>query len=99
MGCCMTTAQILLILVITLQLADILSTYLVISKGVGQEANPVLIPLFKALGALPALLLVKGAVIAALLYLRADLPVELLGLIAAGYAWVVWHNFGILKGK
>ena len=86
-----------LYVVIVLQLLDILTTYLCLTKGNGYEANKLLAKLFDKVGLLPGLFLVKGAFIV-LLWVTAPLvPIELLYVISAGYVWVVYNNLKVLN--
>ena len=89
--------QILIYLIALLQIADIVSTYLCITSGKGQEANPILKRLFDAIGLMPGLLLAKGVFVALLLVYGPQFPVWLLGGCAAGYLFVVISNFAVWK--
>ncbi|OGB26186.1 MAG: hypothetical protein A3I66_00605 [Burkholderiales bacterium RIFCSPLOWO2_02_FULL_57_36] len=88
--------QILIYIIAALQVGDIVTTYMCITSGKGAEANPVLRRLFDAIGLVPGMVLVKGAFIAGLLVYGPGFPVELLGLCAAAYAWVVVSNARVL---
>lgn len=87
----------LLIAVVILQLADIVTTYIINTRPGGRELNPVLAALFRAVGLLPGLLIIKCAFVALLIWAAPVLHVAVLGLICAGYCWVVWHNVRELR--
>lgn len=87
----------LLIAVIVLQLADIVTTYLIVSRPGGRELNPVLAALFRAVGMLPGLLVIKTLFIGLLVWAAPYLHTTMLALICAGYCWVVWHNARALR--
>jgi hypothetical protein len=87
----------LLIFLVILQLADIVTTWLIVSRPGGRELNPVLAALFRAVGLLPGLLIVKGAFVALMIWVTPFLPPAVLALICAGYCWVVWHNLQVLR--
>ena len=89
----------LLITFIALQIADGLTTYLVISKG-GYEKNPIVAWGMKQIGLIPALVAYKGLGVAAgaTLYHFADHGGGYgLGFLTALYCWVVWHNYKAYK--
>lgn len=85
----------LLIAFIALQIADAVTTYLVINKG-GYEKNPVVAWGMKQIGLVPALMAYKGIGVAAglVLYHYADQGGSyLLAALTALYGWVVWNNY------
>ena len=94
----MTT--ILFLLLAALQFGDILTTLSVLGQG-GVERNPVLAPLFKRFGSVPALIaekvLVLGLVWIALPSMAPRLQLALLSASCALYVWIVWHNFTQIK--
>jgi hypothetical protein len=84
----------LLSLAVLLQIGDGLTTYLAINKG-NVEANKILKTLFDQIGLIPGLILAKGFTvgICVVAYLFAGVYAPyVLGLIVAGYSWVVWNN-------
>jgi hypothetical protein len=90
------TVSLLAIAATSLELIDVLSTYYVLSRG-GHEANPIVEWFMQVLGdAWPLCKLPEVAVIV-LLWAFAPRPIALicLGLMAAGYSFVVWHNYHI----
>jgi hypothetical protein len=87
----------LLIALVILQLADLVTTYLINSRPGGRELNPVLAGLFRKVGLLPGLLIIKGAFVALLVWAAPVLHIAVLGLICLGYCWVVWHNVQVLR--
>lgn len=87
----------LLYAVIALQLADIVTTYKINTRPGGRELNPVLAALFRAVGLLPGLLIIKGVFVGLLLWTAPVLNTAVMGLICAGYCWVVWHNVQVLR--
>lgn len=85
----------LLIAFVALQIADGVTTYLVINKG-GYEKNPVVAWGMKQIGLIPALVAYKGIGVAAglVLYHYADHGGSYgLGFLTALYCWVVWNNY------
>ena len=84
----------LLALATLLQFGDGLTTYWAINKG-NVEANKILKSLFDKIGLIPGLILIKGFTtgicVVAYLFAGAYTP-YVLGLIVAGYSWVVWNN-------
>lgn len=88
----------LLILFATMQVADIVTTYLVISRNKGYEANPIMRQFIVRLGVLPGLLLPKVAVIGLVVWLVSDGMAYMdyvLAISSAGYLWVVISNYKI----
>ncbi len=88
-------------LLILLQLLDIYTTQRILSRG-GRELNKPLAWLMGRLGILPALLVVKVPVMAAMLWACWDVaePWGLVGLAmcCVTYVGVVWHNFHQMQG-
>ncbi len=90
-----------------LQLADIITTYKVLSSGKGAEANKIMAWLFEKFGVLPSLIVFKVLVIAIIagctIYLpQIYSPMEIiwaviLGLLDAFYLWVAVNNVKVLK--
>lgn len=89
---------IILILFALAQVGDIVSTYLVISRGKGYEANPVMRWLIGKIGLLPGLIAPKLVAMGLFIWMAADgrfgieyvlVPATLV------YAWVVRNNFKI----
>lgn len=79
---------------IALQIADAITTYLVINKG-GYEKNPVVAWGMKQIGLVPALVAYKGIGVAAglVLYHYADQGGSyLLAALTALYGWVIYGN-------
>jgi hypothetical protein len=87
----------LLIAIIILQLADIITTYRINSRPGGQELNPVLAALFRKVGLLPGLVLIKSLFVSFLWWTTPFLHASLLTLICGMYCWVVWHNLQVLR--
>ena len=88
--------SLLAIAAMSLEVTDVLSTYHVLSRG-GHEANPIVEWFMEVLGeAWPLCKLPEVAVIF-ILWAFAPRPIALicLGLMVAGYSFVVWHNYQI----
>ena len=86
----------LAIAAMSLEVTDVLSTYHVLSRG-GHEANPIVEWFMQVLGwAWPLCKLPEVAVIV-ILWAFAPRPIAhiCLGLMVAGYSFVVWHNYQI----
>lgn len=88
--------KIFLILVILLQVADIVTTYLCLRDKKGTEANRLLAPLFDRFGVFPTLLIVKLIYIGWVIYFAPQTHVNLLALIAFFYCWVIFNNVRVL---
>jgi Domain of unknown function (DUF5658) len=87
---------LLAIAAIGLEVFDVLSTYRMLARG-GQEANPIVAWFMQVLGdAWPLCKLPEIAVIV-ILWAFAPRLIALicLGLMVAGYSFVVWHNYQI----
>ncbi len=91
------------LILVALTLLDVATTLYALHKG-ATEVNPVLEPLFKAIGVWPALLLVKAGFLGVMWWARDatlaayGLPVKVLPVIAVGYAGiVVWNLLQIRK--
>jgi hypothetical protein len=85
--------EILLILYCALQIADGVTTYIILKDG--KEQNPILKRLFEATGVLGGLILSKGLGIGLGLVayeFTGFLAPYILALMVVGYAWVVIHN-------
>ena len=86
----MTPLQIALFgLLVALNGADVLTTVAVISKG-GIEANPLLAPLMRKVGVVPALLGYKVPALALLYWIAA--PVWLLGGLCLAFVVICGNN-------
>ena len=82
----------LLIALLILQAIDAISTIYLLSREGFAEGNKVLKKLFDRFGMVPTLVVIKGGFIAWVLYFQAQLPIEILGILCAGYVWVVYNN-------
>jgi Domain of unknown function (DUF5658) len=76
------------------QIADIISTYIAISKG-AHEANPVMAFVMNIFGEVPGMLIVKSALIAAIWLV--PIPVAALYVFCLIYAVVIWNNINVIK--
>jgi hypothetical protein len=87
---------LLAVAAIGLQVLDVFSTYHMLARG-GHEANPIVAWFMRALG--DAWPLCKLPEIAVIVILWAFVPRLIaligLGLMIAGYSFVVWHNYQI----
>ena len=84
---------------ISLQVLDIISTYLCLKSESGAEANPWLAKLMAKIGLLPALVLAKGLFIAMLILWGYLVPTAFIVVMIAFYVYVVVNNFKILRGR
>lgn len=87
------------VLFVILQLADALTTYIVITKLNGKELNPIMRKAFDILGLIPALILLKGLIVFLFWYYREQIPVLAWIAITVLYAWVINHNVKQIKSK
>ena len=84
--------DMLLIALIALQAIDAISTIVLLQRPGFAERNKLLAKLFAKFGIVPTLVVIKGSFIAWVLYFQAELPQEILGVLCAGYVWVVYNN-------
>jgi hypothetical protein len=83
---------------IALQVLDLATTLLCLRTGKAREANPILVKLFELVGVVPSLLLVKGALIAILIWTAPQTPQPFLWVLVIGYVWVVYNNVKVFRG-
>ena len=88
-----------LYLLFLLQFLDALSTIIALRKPSLVESNPLLAPLFKLFGVLPTMLVAKAILAGYLFYVQAWVPVQVLLLLSAGYAYVVYNNFKLIRSN
>ena len=89
--------DVLLLLVIALQVADIVTTYLIIQRG-GRELNPLIAAAMAKIGVLPALLVTKGALIALMVSVNhVEGMIYVFAFLAALYAFVISNNLRVLR--
>ena len=88
-----------LYLLFALQALDALSTIIALRKPSLIESNPLLTPLFKLIGVLPVMLVAKAVLAGYLFYVQAWVPVQVLLLLSAGYAYVVYNNFKLIRSN
>lgn len=93
----MSQINMLVLAIVALQAADAATTYLVVRRGKGFEANVILAYLFTRLGMIPTLLLVKGIFIAVLIWGAPQIPLPILVLMFVCYFWVIVNNINVLK--
>ena len=88
--------SLLAIAAAVLEMVDVLSTYRMLARG-GHEANPIVVWFMQMLGDAWPLCKLPELAIIVILWALAPKPVALicLGLIVAGYSFVVWHNYQI----
>lgn len=86
----------LLILITILQIADIATTYIALSRKIGTESNGVLAWLFDKVGMVPTLLVTKGAFIGLLWATAPYQIVPVLAGLALLYGIVIWNNLKVL---
>jgi len=100
--------MVLFIALSLLQLADVCTTVLIIRRGLGREANPIVAEAIDAFGLIPGLLVVKLLFViptwsTAMQHFSepwmALLQKSLLAAICLGYVWVVVHNWRILRRR
>lgn len=75
-----------------LQIADIWTTWTVITKLGGRELNPILAPMFKHFGLVPTLVVLKGGMLALVYFYLLPLP-WVIWAVAVAYAGVVLNNW------
>ena len=90
------TIEHLAYLLMALQVADGLTTYLALKKGAA-EGNPVMRKLFEKVGMVPALIITKGALMCAAWYWRDAIGLLGLGLLCAWYLVVAVNNVRVMR--
>lgn len=93
----------LFLLLTVLNVLDAVSTWQVVKRGsYKNEKNPIARKLFKLIGPIPAMILLKGLAIAIIAYIainykkfRPDID-TLIILLNTAYIWVVVHNYRVL---
>ena len=86
-----------LILVLILQVLDIITTMVALQREGLAEGNPYIKKLMDKIGVIPALLLIKGAFIAFLLWAYPLVPEPVLWMLAAFYVWVIYNNVKLIR--
>ena len=86
-----------LYVLLVLQALDLISTVIALKRADLVESNPLLNPLFSRFGTLPVLLVVKGALAGFLWWAQAGVDPRLFWLLSAGYAYVVFNNFRLIR--
>lgn len=86
-------------LVIILNVADAVTTYMALQQKGTAEGNPIMKFFMGRLGLIGTLILTKGVVICALTWLTLNnmlIPIWIIGPLAAFYTWVVINNSRII---
>jgi hypothetical protein len=88
--------SVVAITAIVSEAADVLSTYHMLARG-GTEVNPIVAWFMQVLGAAWPLCKLPEIALIAILWMFVARPTALvcLGLMVAGYTYVVWHNYQI----
>ena len=94
-----TLIQLALYVLFALQALDLITTYIALKNPNLVESNPLLNPLFKLFGVLPAMLALKASFAAFLFWQQAGIPVQLLWLLSAGYGYVVVNNIKLIRSN
>ena len=94
-----TIIQLPLLLLLALQVLDLITTVIALKNPNLVEQNILLNPLFKLFGVLPTMLVGKVLLAAYLFYVQAGIPVQLLWIMSAGYAYVVYNNFKLIRSN
>jgi hypothetical protein len=81
---------------IALQVLDIISTVIALQDP-AHEANPVMKKIMDTLGVVPALVLVKCAVVGFLWYYQALIPAEVFWALSGFYVWIVFNNIKVIR--
>lgn len=87
---------------IILNVADAITTYIALSKDGVTEGNPIIKYLIDRIGVIGALLLAKGSVVVFLLVITLNgtvMPIWLVGPLVVFYIWVVINNIKIASHK
>lgn len=89
----MDLTDIAIYLVVALQVADLVTTVIALRNPRLGESNSVLRWLFERLGVIPTLVIVKGAVIALLVFGGREMGLPILAVLTVLYVWVVVNNY------
>lgn len=88
---------VLFLVLVLLQVADVATTYRIIRKGMGREANPVMAWLIAKLGLALGLVAPKMAMLALVyLFVLEQCPYVLAPLIAL-YLWAIFNNAKVIR--
>lgn len=90
------TVEHLAYLLMALQVADGLTTYLALKKGAA-EGNPIMRKLFEKIGMVPALIITKGALMAIVWHWRDVLGALWLAVFCAVYLAVAVNNVRVAR--
>lgn len=85
-----------LYLLIALQVADLVTTVLAL-RGKAVKSNPIVKKVMDLIGVVPALLLLKGIVIALFIYYQDSLQVEIVWILCLVYVAVVINNIQVIR--
>lgn len=85
----------LALILFVLQLADLISTAMLLRESGFKESNPIMAKVMDKLGVLPALFVTKGLACAAIVWLY-PAPVYVLAPLVIIYGWVVANNLRYL---
>ncbi|KIA81369.1 hypothetical protein QR66_05245 [Chromobacterium piscinae] len=85
----------LMALCIGMQLLDVATTWQVIRRGIGREANPLLRAVMARMGILPSLLLSKALLLAACVWFRPPWPAY--AVLAGLYVPVLVNNWKVMR--
>lgn len=86
----------LIAILIALQIADIATTYLALTRAGAREANPVVAWFIARLGLLPGLIIAKIVLVVPVIALGAKMPAVLISGIAL-YAAVIVNNLIVVR--
>jgi hypothetical protein len=89
---------VLLAIFIALQVGDFYTTYAILKKGTGREANPILAWVFDKIGYVAGLAVFKGlAIVIGIFIVQYWNSFYFFVPCIALYSWVVWNNYKVLK--
>ena len=86
-----------LYLLIALQVADAVSTYIALKDADATEGNGFLAAVMRKLGVVPGLIAVKAPFVAAVWYFQAYMPIEFIWLLCAGLSFVTAKNINVIR--
>jgi len=90
---------VLALILFALNFLDLFLTVRGVQAGVAKEANPVLVPLVNRIGIGPTMALKMCAAVAVVYYGYWSGSLLTLALCCAGYLWICWHNWRVLRRK
>ena len=88
---------LLFVVLVALQIGDIYTTYVVLTKQNGVEINPIVRKVMSTMGILPGLLTMKSALLLFVYFMPPNAQIIVLWFGVVLYAVVVFNNFTVMR--